>query len=924
MKIMTPARARFVVLSSALLLAGCFGDSAEALIEKAKEAVNKRDSRAATIYLKNALEKDSQNAEARFMLGRALVDIGDFRGALIELRKASELGFDPQEVVPLLAYSLLVTGDAKRVVADYAEFKPSTAAATAALKATLASAHLFLGNSEAALAAADQALAAGPNYPQAYLVKVKVFAASRRYDEALDLLNRVLLINQKLPEAYLLRGDILKAQKGDLKQVANAYEDALKANARYVPAHVSLVGMALSRKDTKEAQTRLAALLAVAPKHPDAIFIAAVVAYESGDMKTAQEKTQQLLKFAPSNPRALQLMGAIDLKRGSLVQAETSLTKAAAALADDDHVHLLLARAQIRAGNFDKALKGLRPMTERPNPSSDAVSMMAEALLLSGQVEAAQQYFARAAKLDPKDSRSRTVLALAATTGGQAEQSVAQLQSLAARDEGTFPDLALINLLMSQKKYPEALDAIAKLQAKRPDSAVAPSLRGNVEMARGNKAQAYAAYEASSKLDPSYYPALAAVAKLDVAEGRLSVAKERLEAFVARVPDNVQAQMFLISVRERSGADAKAVIEDLRKLVSSFPGEVAPRILLTQMQLRQRDVSGALGTAQEAFAALGDSLEIGDNLGQIQIASGDLNLAMSTYAKLAKNQPNSALPHMRMAEIHTNQRNTTAAIQSLRRAIAVSPELAPALQMLVVMELNAGQVKEALAVARSAQQKFKGSPFGHALEGDLWASQKNWDSAASAYRRGLDLLPAPELAIRLHRALAHLPDQSRANEFQRQWLAQQAADAAFRMYLATDAVKRSDFALASSHYEAIIKASPSNLEALNNLAWTLAKAGKPGALEILAQAIKLAPKEASLYDTRADIYATMKDWSNAVESQKAALALRPNWHEARLRLAKLYLQQGDKPHARQELETLLRLGEKHPLYREVQKLQVAS
>ncbi|MFH7044230.1 XrtA/PEP-CTERM system TPR-repeat protein PrsT [Paucibacter sp. JuS9] len=921
---MTPARARFVVLSSALLLAGCFGDSAEALIEKAKEAVNKRDSRAATIYLKNALEKDSQNAEARFMLGRALVDIGDFRGALIELRKASELGFDPQEVVPLLAYSLLVTGDAKRVVADYAEFKPSTAAATAALKATLASAHLFLGNSEAALAAADQALAAGPNYPQAYLVKVKVFAASRRYDEALDLLNRVLLINQKLPEAYLLRGDILKSQNGDVQAIEKAYQDALTANARYVPAHVALIGLALSRKDMKAAQARLVPLLAAAPKHPDAIFIAAVVAFENGDLKTAQEKTQQILKLAPSNPRALQLMGVIDLKRGSLVQAETSLAKAAATLSDDDHVRLLLARAQIRAGSFDKALRGLRPMIERAVPSGDAISITAEALLLSGQVEAAQEYFARAAKLDPKDNRSRTVLALAETVGDRPEQAISLLQSIAAGDEGTFPDLALINLLMSQKKYPQALDAIGKLQAKRPNDAVAPNLRGNLELARGNRALARTSYEAALTLDSTYYPALSAISKLEVADGRVDAAKARLEGYVAKVPDNVQAQLFLISLRERDNADANAVIDSLRQLIRRFPGEVGPRIVLTKLQLMRRDQSGALGTAQEAVAAIGFTVETSDNLGQIQMAAGDVNLAIDTYAKLAKSLPNSSVPHMRQAEIYITQKNAPAAIQSLRRAIAISPDSAPALQMLVVLEMNAGQAKEALAVARSAQQKFKSSPFGHMLEGDLWASQKNWDAAAGAYRRGLDLVAAPELAVRLHRVLLRLPASARADEFQRQWLAQHSADPVFRMYLAGEAVKRSDFGLASSYYENVVKGNPQNIEALNNLAWTLARAGKPGALDVIRQAIKLAPQDGDLHDTMADIYASSNDWPKAVEAQKVALSLRPNWHEARLRLAKLYLRQGSKLQARQELETLQRLGEKHPLYKEVRAMLAAS
>jgi Tfp pilus assembly protein PilF len=57
-------------LLATLLLVGCGGEKPEAMLESAKEYLAKNDHKAAAIQLKNALQKDPQLAEARFLLGQ--------------------------------------------------------------------------------------------------------------------------------------------------------------------------------------------------------------------------------------------------------------------------------------------------------------------------------------------------------------------------------------------------------------------------------------------------------------------------------------------------------------------------------------------------------------------------------------------------------------------------------------------------------------------------------------------------------------------------------------------------------------------------------------------------------------------------------------------------------------------------------------
>ncbi len=73
------------VLLIALALAGCSDESPEKRIASAKEYLQKNDTKSAVIEIKNALQKNPDLGEARYLLGSTLLKEGNVVAAEVEL-----------------------------------------------------------------------------------------------------------------------------------------------------------------------------------------------------------------------------------------------------------------------------------------------------------------------------------------------------------------------------------------------------------------------------------------------------------------------------------------------------------------------------------------------------------------------------------------------------------------------------------------------------------------------------------------------------------------------------------------------------------------------------------------------------------------------------------------------------------------------
>lgn len=901
------------------MLGACGGDSPEKLIASSKEFIAKRDNKAAIIQLKNALQANPNLGEARFLLGKALLESSDVAGALVELRKAKEMNFASEQTIPLLAKAILMSGDARKVTEEFAKTELPSQEATANLKTTLSQAYAVQGKLEAAKNSLSAALSAQPDNAQALLTKAQISAAEGKLDEAQLIVDSVLANHPKDQDALLFDG-MLKAGKGNLDEANVLFQKAIEAKPDFLIAHSAYIGNLFKQQKFDEAGKQVDILKKVAPSNPQTIYLDGLISYQKKDYKRARELTQQLLKFAPNNANTLQLAGATEFRLASYIQAESYLSKALQLAPDLPLARRLLVSSYLQIGQPAKAIATLKPVLER-NDDPSLLSLAGEAYLQNGDASKAAEFFAKASKMDPGSNAKKTSLAIARLAQGNASAAFEDLEHISQNDTGASADLALIAAYSRANQIDKALKAIDNLEKKQPNNPATYNLRARTLIAKKDVTGARQNFEKALSINPKFFQATAGLAALDLAEKKPESAQKRFEALLAADPSNGQALLALAEIRANNGGSSDEVTALINKAIAANPSELAPRLALIQLHLRDKDNKKALAAANNAVAAMPDKTELLDVLGRIQRQSGDLNQALSTYGKMSNLLPNSPLPYIRIAELHIINKNTVEATKSLKKALELKPDFLDAQRALITLAMEAKRPSDALVIARQIETQRPKEGIGYILEGDIHANNKAWPESIAAFRNGLKQVDSAELAIKLYSALIASGNNPEAEKMAATWFKEHPKDVALRIHLGDLATIRKDYSAANQHYRIALDIQPNNPLLLNNLAWVWGQQKLPKALEYAEKANQLAPNQPPYMDTLAMLLAERGENDRAIQILRKALEISPQAALIQLNLAKVLVSAGKKDEARKELDALAKLGDKFAGQSEVSKLQ---
>lgn len=894
--------------------------SPEELLGDARAAIERNDVQTAAIQLKNALQQDGSNAAARFELGRLHLRVGDAASAVKELNRAAELKYPEVQVAPALARALLETGQFSDVASRFGAVRLDQPAAQAELRALVGRALLAAGNADGALAAFDEALALNGAQPDALVGKARMLGMNKDFKAAQALLDKVLTSPKPTADAWFLDAE-MKAFQGQGAQSLASYRKVYEITPENVRARSIVISALANEGRIEEARKELDALRKVVPRSPDANYLDGLLFVKEKKYVEARDRLSKVLAVAPDFVPALGLAAATEYELQSYALAEQHAEKALSRGADTLFIRKLLIGSYLRNGRTDKAKQALAPLLKNGESDPEIQALAGQVYLTAGDSKAAERAFSFAAKQSPEDPVAQTRLGISRLASGDRSGGVRALESAINLDEkDARADLVLVVTYLRNREPDQALAAIDAMERKRPRDPAVHNLRGTAQLLKSNLPAARAAFSRAVEVEPTYFPAVANLARLDMLDGKIENAEMRFRSLMERDAKRADAIMALAGLKARNRAGVPEAASLLAKAIEVKPDFVAPRIALVDLHLAAGDTKAALRVASDAAALFPNDTQVLRILALAQAQIGDFDSAIATRKRAVELEPSNVSALLTLAATQLAGKRESEAIQTVKKALVVQPESLEVQNMMIAIHRSRGALDDALRVARDVQRQRPKQAVGFIMEGDLMLASSKPDAAARNFREAYTREHNGSNLTRLHAALSRAGATRDAQALVDAWMKEQPKDVVVPLYLGDVALAQKKLDEAKGHYQTVLARSPSEVAALNNLAWISAQSGDPKAREYAEKAYSISPSNPAVLDTLGAILVDAGEVDRGVKLMREGVAIAPQSNDLRLSLASALAKAGRKADARKELEPLFALGSKYERAAEVAAL----
>jgi len=894
-----------LIIVCGLISSGCGKNLTEKdLIERAKQLQDKGDLRASIIELKNALVKDPNNAEARWLLGQIYVKAGLGEAGEKELRKAQELGVDAESTKIPIGEALLLQNEFQKVLDQIQPSATTTTQNRAKILRLYGDAKLGLGQLNDGCALYQQSTSLYANYAPAYWGLARCAMAKKDLAGAKQQIDTALKVDQTNPDTWVLLGDF-DQYNNNLTASETDYSNALKFAPNHEGALLHRALTYLLQHKFDQAQADLTSLQKFMPNHPLTLFLQATLQYGKGNYRASLDSLQQVFKYQPDFMPAVRLAGIVQYNLGSYEQSATNLSRYFGHYPGDLQVRKLLAAVFVILGQGDEALKLLKPVLDSGKKDDyELLALTGEAYLKNKKPAAAAEQFEKAAAIDPKNVGLHTQLGLSLLSAGETAQGTAEFETAARLDSKQYKaDYALVLIYLQQRQFDKALEVLTELEKKQPDNAGVFNLRGGAYIGKNDLVEARKNFERALAIDPASVAAATNLAQLDLREKNPMAARKRFEGILAKDKNNLRAMLAMASIANFEGNEQE-YLDWLGKAAKSNPTAVEPHVFEARYYLERNQPQKALNYAREALNAQPDNPAALEVMGDVQSVLGDRDSALVSFTHLTQVTPNSAENYFKLASIEAAMGKLAESRKGLERALELNPDYAEAQAALVALEVSQGKQSDALRMARQVQQHRPKSALGFTFEGDVLMSQKLYPQAAKAYESAWGREQSGLLAVKRFEAYNQAGKRKNGEATILQWLQKQPEDRTARLYLAQFYMQAGENGSAIAQYQALVQHEPNNALALNNLAWLYFKQKDPKALDYAEQAYKLHPDAATILDTLGWINADRGNLARGLDFLKKAVSLAPKNPEIKYHYAALLARSGDKTNARKQLEEL--------------------
>ena len=616
-------------------------------------------------------------------------------------------------------------------------------------------------------------------------------------------------------------------------------------------------------------------------------YLAGRIALFGGHYGQALAHLERARRLSPDDCLLLAALGDAHLALGALDPALASYERALSQNGRNVRALLGKARQGIAAGGRAEADILLTEITEgryREFASRGqrgwAFALRAKIRAREGEVEVAKglidQAYSNAPVLDPLFYETLAETQMRSFRLGAAERSVARaIELMPGRPQ---PTLLRAQIFLLQGRAQSALKALDSAGSANQQDA-AQLLRTRVLLRLGRVADARKVLSGGkSRRQGVKWELLEA--EVALAEGQLEQAEAKLRALLARRRRDPHLWTALGDVQLRRG-QLDLAERSYKKAISSDNSALGAKLKLADVYLRKGATALAVRSLVEEARKNRWYVPITRRLAELDLGSGRLAEAKTALAAVLEALPSDATARLTLVRVLTMQRDFERAADELKKVAGASPSrLALARGRLA---LRQGQAAEAVAALRAASKE--GGPAvlsllaqAHEYSGDLAAA-----NAVVAELRGR-YPKAPETLEAEARALLAAAQPARAVAVLKTAIARLSAAPRLPRYHAQlyvllgralqDAGQTKSALTYYGHAKDVCKSCPNPSY---RLALALDELGQQGqALNVLAEAIRLAPWMPEYHYELGRMHADAERRSEAIQAFRVALSLKPS------------------------------------------------
>ncbi|MAS40278.1 MAG: PEP-CTERM system TPR-repeat protein PrsT [Porticoccaceae bacterium] len=918
----TSLRTACVAAMVALSLSAC-SDSPEALLASAREHLAQRDDAAAIIQLKNVLQADRDNKEARYLLGKIYFSRGAMADAAKELQHAARLGATGDELTLMTAEALLTLGRSDEVVERFGDVTVSAPKDQSKLLTLLGEARLAKSKPTAA-EAFQEAVKLDSDNDRAWLGLATVKLADADTDGAIEILDTLIAKGTDEAGVFGLRGHLFMAFN-DTKGAIDNFRKAVDLAPREQRYYLALGRALVLTQAFEEAKSVAAQLEKQLGKSPLSNYLRALVAYNEGEMVVARDQIQDVVRRVPDYLPARLLAGAVFVRLNDQLQAQSHLNRVLEDQPENTAARKLLVVSYLAQRDSMRAVDALKPLLNGEE-SKEVLALAGRVFILSGDYDRASKYFEAQVKAQPDDPSAVMRLGVSRLAAGDIDRGLDELALASNLDkEQGYADVALVTALITEQKYDEALKALEGLERKQPDHPLVVNLRGGIMLGMGKTDEAAAAFKRALSLQPDFLPAAKNLVRIYLAQGKSDEARGVYRAILDNGPDRADIHLLLAELEQALRSDAPVVKKELQAAVHAAPDWLLPKLRMGQFLLRTNESKAAMELAREAQAAAPNDPSALKLVGDASLATGEFQQAIAAYQKLMEVTGDPSRVATDLSTAFVKAGDSSGAISVLRRAIKAAPDNAGAYGALIAVFLNEKRFDDAEGVAAKMVAREPKAAMSHLALGEVLAKRGDWTRAVDSFKTANTLSKTSLTTIKLHSALIASGKDKEAERLMNAWMSEHPDDTVALLYLGELQVKQNKFAAAVGTYRRINELRPNSALVINNLAWVAFKSGSPDAATYAAQALDIAPENPAVLDTVGMIEVDQGQLDTGIAKLEKAVELSERAPSLRLNLAKAYLAAGRKDAAQGVLDELIeQLSETDPVRVEAKRLRETS